>query len=99
MMPNLSAAISQVALGLDYATLASHNPRLIVVSVTPFGQDGPWATRAATEFTLQAETGAFSGRGYADLGPVASGCLQGLLEEPGLPRFDAGFQEGLFVSG
>ena len=25
-------------LGLDYAALARHNPRLIVVSVTPFGQ-------------------------------------------------------------
>ena len=29
------------ALGLGYADLAAHNPRLIVTSITPFGQTGP----------------------------------------------------------
>ena len=30
-------------LGLDYDTLAAANPGLVMVSVTPFGQDGPYA--------------------------------------------------------
>ena len=49
------------------------NPRASLVSISPYGQDGPWALRPATEFTLQAESGSFSGRGYPDLGPVAAG--------------------------
>ena len=32
--------------GLDYASLAALNPRLIYCSVTGFGQDGPYAERA-----------------------------------------------------
>jgi len=32
---------SQQALGLDYATLASVNPRVVVVSISPWGQRGP----------------------------------------------------------
>jgi CoA:oxalate CoA-transferase len=30
-------------LGLDYDSLATANPQLVMVSVTPFGQDGPYA--------------------------------------------------------
>ncbi|MGO9068712.1 CoA transferase, partial [Mycobacterium sp.] len=30
------------------------NPHLTVTSITPFGLEGPWRDRAATEFTLQA---------------------------------------------
>ncbi|MCS7001679.1 MAG: CoA transferase, partial [Dehalococcoidia bacterium] len=32
------------ALGLDYDSLAATNPKLIMTSVTPFGQTGPYAT-------------------------------------------------------
>src|SRR5260370_34415927 len=39
------------------------NPRLVVVSITPFGSDGPWANRPATEFTLQAAAGSTGHRG------------------------------------
>ena len=28
---------------LDYATLAAHNPRLVMISITPFGQTGPYS--------------------------------------------------------
>ena len=37
------------ALGLGYGDLAALNPALIVVSITPFGQDGPYATYQAPD--------------------------------------------------
>ena len=52
------------------STRASHRPRsmrahpqLTVTSITPFGLDGPWRDRAATEFTLQAWSGGIVGLG------------------------------------
>ena len=37
------------ALGLDYETLRARNPRLVVASVSNFGQSGPWRDYRATE--------------------------------------------------
>ena len=34
------------ALGLDYATLSALNPKLVAVSITGYGQQGPWAAKA-----------------------------------------------------
>jgi crotonobetainyl-CoA:carnitine CoA-transferase CaiB-like acyl-CoA transferase len=45
------------ALGLGYADLAELNPQLIYTSITPFGQDGPKASWAATDFTVLAAGG------------------------------------------
>ena len=42
---------------VDAKALRLENPALVVVSITPFGCDGPWAGRPATEFTLQAACG------------------------------------------
>jgi crotonobetainyl-CoA:carnitine CoA-transferase CaiB-like acyl-CoA transferase len=39
-------------LGIDYATLARLNPKLIMVSITPFGLQGPHAYWQATDLTL-----------------------------------------------
>jgi crotonobetainyl-CoA:carnitine CoA-transferase CaiB-like acyl-CoA transferase len=61
------------SLDLGLAAIQRANPRGSLVSISPFGQDGPWKDRPATDFTLQAETGSFSGRGYPDLGPVVAG--------------------------
>jgi crotonobetainyl-CoA:carnitine CoA-transferase CaiB-like acyl-CoA transferase len=44
-------------LGIDYGTLKERNPRLIYVSVTGFGQTGPYGNRPATDTILQALTG------------------------------------------
>lgn len=44
-------------LGLDYAALAAANPRLIYVSITGFGDSGPYAHKPATDSVLQAMTG------------------------------------------
>jgi crotonobetainyl-CoA:carnitine CoA-transferase CaiB-like acyl-CoA transferase len=38
-------------------------PHLVVVSITPFGRTGPWATRPASEFVLQALSGSTATRG------------------------------------
>lgn len=46
--------------GLDYASLAEINPRLIYCSVTGFGQDGPYAKRAGYDFLLQGMSGLMS---------------------------------------
>jgi len=50
-------------------------PHLVVTSITPFGLDGPWHDRAATEFTLQAWSGGAIGigRGAQDRAPVHVG--------------------------
>jgi crotonobetainyl-CoA:carnitine CoA-transferase CaiB-like acyl-CoA transferase len=48
-------------------------PRAIVAAITPFGLDGPWSGRAATEFTLQAWAGGIGPRGTADRAPVSAG--------------------------
>ena len=53
--------------------LREQNPPLVIVSITPFGQDGPWATWAGTEFTLQAWCGSTASRGIPERPPVAAG--------------------------
>ena len=50
-------------------------PHLIVTSITPFGLDGPWSDKPATEFTLQAWSGGIVGlaRGRPERPPVFVG--------------------------
>jgi crotonobetainyl-CoA:carnitine CoA-transferase CaiB-like acyl-CoA transferase len=58
--------------GLDYAALSARNPRLIMLSISGFGQDGPESQRAAYASVLHAESGtiarqaAFTGQPPAD---------------------------------
>jgi crotonobetainyl-CoA:carnitine CoA-transferase CaiB-like acyl-CoA transferase len=52
--------------GLDYATLAAANPRLIYCSITGFGQNGPWADRPGYDFIIQGIGGLMSVTGEAD---------------------------------
>jgi crotonobetainyl-CoA:carnitine CoA-transferase CaiB-like acyl-CoA transferase len=53
--------------------LLERNPSLVIASISPFGQDGPWADRAATEFTLQAHCGSIGSRGLPEQPPLAAG--------------------------
>jgi crotonobetainyl-CoA:carnitine CoA-transferase CaiB-like acyl-CoA transferase len=46
--------------GLDYDSLKEVNPRLIYCSVTGFGQDGPYSSRAGYDFLLQGMSGLMS---------------------------------------
>lgn len=41
-------------LGLDYENLAKINPRVILTSITPFGQSGPYSTLKASDLVAQA---------------------------------------------
>ncbi len=55
--------------GLDPATLRADFPRLIVCSITGFGQTGPYAHRAGYDFIIQAMGGAMSLTGEPDGAP------------------------------
>jgi crotonobetainyl-CoA:carnitine CoA-transferase CaiB-like acyl-CoA transferase len=51
------------ALGLDLVKLLSVNPRLVVTSITPFGQTGPYRDYRAPEIVLEAISGWMAGNG------------------------------------
>jgi crotonobetainyl-CoA:carnitine CoA-transferase CaiB-like acyl-CoA transferase len=59
--------------GLDYKSLAPACPRLIYCSVTGFGQDGPYATRAGYDLMAQGMGGFMSLTGTADGEPTRAG--------------------------
>jgi len=50
--------------------------RLIVTAITPFGLEGPWAHRAASDLTLQAWSGGIWARGFPHRAPVYVGGRQ-----------------------
>ena len=52
--------------GLDYASLAVANPRLVYCSITGFGQYGPYAQRAGYDFMIQGLGGFMSVTGERD---------------------------------
>lgn len=64
---------AMAALGLSYATLAAVNPRLIVVSITPFGQDGPYAHYQASDLVGMGMAGFMYVTGDPDRPPVRVG--------------------------
>lgn len=57
-------------LGLDYDTLAAINPSIIVISITPFGQTGPYAHLKATDIVGSAMGGHMHLNGDDEHGPV-----------------------------
>ena len=72
--------------GLDYSTLSSLNPRLIYVSCTGFGQNGPYAEKKGYDTVFQAMGGIMSLTGERGGGPV----------KPGLPVAD--LTSGLWIA-
>lgn len=62
-----------VKYGLDPATLCADFPRLIVCSITGFGQTGPYAHRAGYDFIIQAMGGAMALTGEPDGAPQKAG--------------------------
>jgi len=56
--------------GLDHETLAAAQPRLVTVSVTPFGQTGPYAGYKGAEIVHYAHGGPMHSAGLARREPV-----------------------------
>ena len=61
------------ARGLGPAALRALNPALIYVSVSPFGQTGPYADHPATDLTLAAAGGLLNMQGDGDRPPIPIG--------------------------
>jgi crotonobetainyl-CoA:carnitine CoA-transferase CaiB-like acyl-CoA transferase len=68
------------SLGLDYATLARENPKLIMISITPFGQDGPYSQYQNEEIVTYALSGIMSISGLAEREPLKHGGMQSQYE-------------------
>ena len=65
-------------LGLGYEALSEYNPELIMCSVTPFGQDGPWRDYQTSDLLHLAAGGQMASSGYdvediPDAPPIAPG--------------------------
>ena len=65
--------------GLSYDELKDAHPELIYVSVTPYGQDGPWAVRPATELTIESAGGLVGLQGDGDRPPLPVGFPQAAI--------------------
>ena len=75
-------------LGIGYAVLKAINPGLIYVSITGYGQTGPYKDRAGHDINYLAVAGVASHTGRADSGPlplgmqvadIAGGSLHGVI--------------------
>lgn len=64
------------SLGLDYPTLAARNPGIVVVRLSPFGQEGPLAGYRSTDLILMAAGGMLYLCGDPDRPPVRISCPQ-----------------------
>jgi crotonobetainyl-CoA:carnitine CoA-transferase CaiB-like acyl-CoA transferase len=60
-------------LGLDYETLRRINPRIILASISGYGQDGPYAWRPGFDQVIQGMGGLMSVTGFKESGPVRAG--------------------------
>jgi crotonobetainyl-CoA:carnitine CoA-transferase CaiB-like acyl-CoA transferase len=57
-------------MGFGPQTLLDHNPRLIIVRITGFGQDGPYRDRPGFGTLVEAMSGFAAKNGFADRPPV-----------------------------
>lgn len=60
-------------LGIDYEALHAINPRLVYVSISGFGEDGPYAERPGLDQIVQGLAGLMSVTGLPGQGPVRAG--------------------------
>jgi formyl-CoA transferase len=60
-------------LGIDYESLAKINPRVILASISGFGQDGPYRDRPGFDQIAQGMSGLMSVTGHPGQGPVRTG--------------------------
>jgi len=60
-------------LGIDYATLSAINPRLVYVSMSGYGETGPYVNRPGQDLILQGMSGAMLSAGRAGEPPTPAG--------------------------
>ncbi len=60
-------------LGIDYDRLKAVNPRIVLASISGFGQDGPYRARPGFDQIAQGLSGLMSVTGRAGEGPMRSG--------------------------
>lgn len=60
-------------LGVDYETLSAINPKLIYVSISGYGEDGPYLNRPGQDLVLQGMSGAMLSAGREGEPPNAAG--------------------------
>lgn len=60
-------------LGVDYETLSAINPSLVYVSISGYGEDGPYRDRPGQDLLLQAMSGAMLSTGAAGQPPQPAG--------------------------
>lgn len=67
------------SLGLGYSELSKINPGVILTSITPFGQTGPYKNHVASDINIQALSGLLYASGDPDRPPVQVGYPQASL--------------------
>ena len=68
------------SLGLDHATLQQDNPGLVMTSITPFGQTGPYNQYKGSEIVAYATSGIMAISGTSDREPLQHGGFAALYE-------------------
>jgi crotonobetainyl-CoA:carnitine CoA-transferase CaiB-like acyl-CoA transferase len=63
LLATADVVIESADVDLDPSAWCTAHPGLVVVSITPYGRTGPYATRPVTEFIVQADTGGLMRRG------------------------------------
>ena len=72
VVESMSPGVAE-GLGIGYETLAAHRPDIVMTSVTPFGQTGPYSGWGYTELTIFAMTGAMNREGLPNRYPLKYG--------------------------
>lgn len=72
VVENFRSVVKQ-RLGLSYAQLSAVNPRIILASISGFGQDGPYCERPGVDQIVQGMSGLSSVTGEPGRGPVRVG--------------------------
>jgi crotonobetainyl-CoA:carnitine CoA-transferase CaiB-like acyl-CoA transferase len=60
-------------LGIDYEAMSAINPRLVYVSISGFGQEGPYSDRAGLDQIAQGLSGFMTVNGFPGQGPLRAG--------------------------
>src|SRR2546429_957723 len=86
----------KVRLGIDYESLKKINPRIILASISGFGQDGPYRDRPGFDQIAQGMGGFMSITGLPGQGPVRAGtAIADISAGPfAPPRVMTGLPEG-----